>query len=371
MRNLSTTKFALFFTRGLSLAKWDHLGMIMREIKIYQELATHLGHMYLFTYGVNEEQKYKHLFPENVTIISRPQWIPVILYSFLIPLIHKKILKKVDIMKTNQMDGSYAAVISKKLFRNKLIIRCGYEWLQFVEIAKRSFIKRSIAYLVEFFAYKNADAIVQTSVGARDFVIQRFGVAKEKLVLIPNYVNTDTFSPLPIPREKGRVIAVGRLEDQKNLFNLIEAFKGLSLHLVFVGKGSLKEALEDHAKKHVVSVEFKGVLPQTDIIKELSKSEIYILPSLYEGHPKTLIEAMSCGLPCIGSDVSGINDTIEDGKNGIICQTDVESIRRALVLLSGDTNLRETLGENARATIIGKYSFEKTVEKELSVYKSL
>ncbi len=371
MKNPNEITFALFFTRGLSLTKWDNLGMLSREIKMYQSLARSMKMLYLFTYGHNEAEKYASLFPSNVRIISKPRWMPALLYSFFLPIMRVKILRTVDVAKTNQMDGSWAAVLTKKMFGAKLVVRCGYEWLHFIEIAKRSFVKRWWAFFVERYAYTNADVIIQTSTGARDFVVSRFGIPLEKIVLIPNYVNTDFFEPKPLPKEEGRVTAVGRLEPQKNLFNLIEAMKGLPLRLVLIGKGSLKEELEATAKKCGVQVEFMGAIPQAEIIDELSKTSIYALPSLYEGHPKTLLEAMSCGVAVVGSNTSGINDTITDGVDGIICETDVESIRHALARLAENADLRARLGTSARKTILDTYSFEKILERELAIYSSL
>lgn len=366
---LENKSLAVFFTRGLSFVRWDKLGMFEREIKIYQALSKEFKEIYFFSYG--NDEKYHKLFSENVKIVSKPKFVPSLFYSFLIPFIHYRILKNIDILKTNQMDGSWSAVITKKLFRNKLVIRCGYEWLNFIEISNRPLWKRFFAKIVENFSYKNANIIIQTSKGAIDFLIKRFEIDSNKIFLIPNYVNIDFFTPQYVVKEAGRIIVVGRLEPQKNLFNLIEAVQGLSVNLVFVGEGSQREDLEIFAKTKGVKVCFMGKLPQSDIVKELSISEIYAIPSIYEGHPKALLEAMSCGLACVGSNIPGINDTIADGQDGIICGTDVESINHSIKLLICNRELREKIGLNARKKILEKFSLEKIISRERELYKLL
>ncbi len=358
----------LIFTRAISLLDWQRLGTLSKEIKPYVELSKYFKKIYFFTYGIND-QSFKRFLPENVEIKSRPKFIPSFLYVFLMPLVHKNTFKKIEYLKTNQMDGSLAGVLAKKLFKSKLILRCGYEWLRYLEASRSSYWKRKIAYLIEKIAYKNADKISVTSVEASDFIKKRFMVSDARINIIGNYVDTDKFSPMPIDKDAKRVIFVGRLEKIKNLFNVIEALSGLSLHLVLIGEGNLREKLESHARLHKVEVEFLGNISQDSLPKELNKSSLFILASFSEGNPKVLLEAMSTGLPCIGADVSGIQNIIRNGSNGILSKTDALSLHVALEKLSSDESLRIKLGAEARKLMIEQYSFEKIFQKELFLYE--
>ena len=87
--------------------------------------------------------------------------------------------------------------------------------------------------------------------------------------------------------------------------------------------------------------------------------------------PKTLLEAMACGLPVIGTDVKGINEVIDHRNNGIICNTDPDSIRVAIVTLMEDEVLKQKLGENARKTIVENYSLDNLAGKELELLEAL
>ena len=370
MQNLNQSNLALFFTRGMSLAKWDKLGMLRREIRTYQELATHFKTIYFFTYG-ERDASYASLLPSNIHIIEKPTWIPSNFYSLVLPFVHRAILKKVTILKTNQMDGSWAAVIAKKLFNKKLVVRCGYEWLSFIEKGNRAKWKKIFAYMVEKFAYTNADKVIITSQDDRDFIINRFAIAPSTVQVIPNYIDTQKFKPLPVLKESDRVLFLGRFEDQKNLFNLVKGMEGLSVRLVMIGSGSQKEQLITLAKECGVTIEFLGNISQDEIPNELNKSQVFVLPSLYEGNPKALLEAMSCAIPCVGTRAPGIDNVLTDGKDGILCELDAVSIHEALKRVLEDQQLRDRIGQGARETILSTFSLEKVLEKELALHTSL
>lgn len=368
---IDNSNLALLFTRGISFSMWKKSGLLEREVKIYQELSKKFKSIYFFTYGVHEEDKYSELFSSNVHIICRPNYIPKTLYSFLIPFIHRKIWKKISIVKTNQMDGSYVAVFVKKMYGIKMFLRMGYEWLEYLRKEKRPLIKRLIGWLTEYFAYKNADVISISSEGGKKFILENFKVASEKITIIPNYVDTNKFSPNYTGKDLNRLIFVGRLEPVKNLINLVDAISKTDIKLVLVGEGSQKDSLAKTAKEKNSNVEFLGIVSQNKLPEELNKSSAFILPSFSEGNPKALLEAMSCGLACIGSSVPGISSIIKDGENGLLCGTDVESIKQSLDTLMKNDDLKIRLGLSAREAIVKNFSFENILEKEVNIYNSI
>ena len=95
------------------------------------------------------------------------------------------------------------------------------------------------------------------------------------------------------------------------------------------------------------------------------------MPSIAEGNPKVLLEAMSCGIACIGSNIRGINNIIKHKENGFLCETDSISIRDAIVELYNDENLRNKIGKNARKFILDNCSLELITEKEYSFYQEI
>lgn len=371
MKELKNKKLALFFSCGISLKMWESAGNLSREIRPYIELARYLDEIYFFTYGDTTDSQYYKLFPKNIRIFPRRFGLPSKSYSLFLPLFYRKELKSVDFLKTNQMSGAWVAVLAKWLYKKKLILRCGYEWLLLSERLNKSTWKRKIIYLVEKVAYKTADKIILTSKEDKKFVTKRFRINPEKIEIIPNYIDVDLFKILNVPKEKNRIIFVGRLEEEKNLFNLIEAIANIPVKLVLIGSGSLKQKLKEFSKEQKANVEFKENIANEKLPEDLNKSEIFILPSFYEGCPKTLLEAMSCGLAVIGTKVAGVKEIIKHKVNGYLCAANSESIRKAICEVLEDNALREKIGQNARKTILENFSLERILEKEVEIYKSL
>ncbi len=371
MISLEKKTIALFFTKGVSLEVWDRIGMLDREVALYKELARSLRGVFFFTYGTSKDAQYRKQLPQNIAIVSQIFPLPAFLYSFLFPFLQWKILRTVDVLKTNQMLGSWSAVLAKILYRKKLIVRCGYEWLEVMKRRKMAFWKLKAAAFLEHLSYKAADIVVFSNEADKEYARKRFRLDSRKLFIVPNFVDTRQFAPLPIEKEEGRIFFVGKLEDQKNVFPLIEAVSSLRVRLIIVGNGSLRQSLEDFAKKRQAPVEFWGNVPNHRLPEELNKSQLFILPSLYEGHPKALLEAMSCGLPCIGTDVKGINTIIEHKKNGYLCEPSAESLRSAIETVLEDQALRVGMAEAARQTILENFTLDRIVLKELELYRKL
>lgn len=372
MGDLKQKTLVLFFTIGVSLKKWQKIGMLSREIRPYNFLAKHFKKVYFITYGGKEDLEFKKDLTENVEILPKKiPLLPSVIYAFFIPLIYRKELEEADIYKTNQMAAVPPAILGKCLYGKKFMVRCGYEWLSFLE-KRKNFLKRTIVQFLEKIAYKNADIIVLSSARDKKFVENKFETNPAKIGIIPNYVDTDLFKPLNIPKEKNRICFVGGMSCQKNPLNLLKAVDGLDVKLVLFGKeemGGKVKLMAEKVKK--AKIKFRGNILNNQLPEELNKSELFILPSLYEGNPKVLLEAMACGLPCIGTDVEGIKEIIRHKENGYLCQTDSSSIRKAIREVLGDKELQEKMGKQARQTILENFDLGKILEKEIRVYQSL
>lgn len=364
-------KLALFFTTGVSLKNWEKVGNLEREVRLYKELTKCFNKIYFFTYGDNSDLKYPYVLNRDIKIFSKKCKITSKIYMFLLPILYRKELKTVDILKTNQMNGAIAAVLTKWLYRKKLIVRCGYEWLNFLENQKCNIWKKIIVYIIEKIVYRASDKIILTSQKDKKYVESKFNISSTKIKVIPNYIDTELFEPMSLKKEENRICFVGRLEKQKNLFNLIEALVGLPVKLVIFGDGSLKRDLKNYAREQKAKVEFKGNIPNQRLPEELNKSELFILPSFYEGCPKVLLEAMSCGLPCIGTNSTGIKEIIKHKENGYLCRTDAVSIKKAILDVLNNERLKERLSKNARKTIVEHFNLESILKEEEKVYESL
>lgn len=369
---LKNKKLALFFTTGISLKTWEKVGNLDREIKPYKELTKCFKEIYFFTYGKKDDLKYKSVLSQNIKIFPNKWSFPSKIYSFLLPLFYRRELKKVDILKTNQISGSWTAWLTKFLFRKRLVVRCGYQWRSVLEKSKAKKWKIWLVSLIENFIYKKADTIILTFTKAKKDIEKQYKIPSSKIEVIPNYIDTDLFKPREVRKEKARICFVGRLSPEKNLSNLLKSVDGLDVKLVIFGSGRLKEKLKKKAKEiKRAKIEFRENISNNLLPEELNKSELFILPSFYEGNPKTLLEAMACGLPVIGTNVEGIKEIIKHKENGYLCETSADSIKEAIKEVINNKELQERMGKGARQTIVDNFNLEKMLKKEIGVYESL
>lgn len=172
------------------------------------------------------------------------------------------------------------------------------------------------------------------------------------------------------PKEQVTLLYVGRLAQEKGLEYLLRAVAELKaarrerFQLLLVGEGPLKEELETLADKLGVAelVEFLGFKPYKELGELYEKADILVLPSLSEGIPKVLLEAMAKNLPIIATEVGGIPDVVHDEQTGLLVRPrDAKAIERAIARLLDDPNLYARVLEGQR-----RFIAENTVEKETS-----
>ncbi|MBL7196731.1 MAG: glycosyltransferase family 4 protein [Candidatus Omnitrophica bacterium] len=370
-------KLALFFSFRISLRDWHELGLIEREVSLYNKLSKHFEKIYFFTYGDSRDKMLSSYLSKNIEIIPVPfihkggrkgkNILVMMVYSVILPLVHWRILRKVDILKTNQISGSWTALITKLIFSKKLILRCGYIWSYIAFQNKENVIKRYIKRLLERITCVFADLVVCSSISDKKYLNNNYGI---KAKIIPNYVDTGFFKPLGRPKLKNSVCFVGRLEREKNLLTLLEALKGLPYRLTIIGSGSMRAELEEEAQKYNVNVRFMNNVPHSKLPEILNQHEIFMLPSFYEGTPKALLEAMACGLAVIGTNVKGINEIIEHRKNGILSMVDSKSIGSAIQGLMEDEFLKNALGAKSVEKIRKEYALNMLVEQEKKIIDS-
>jgi len=162
--------------------------------------------------------------------------------------------------------------------------------------------------------------------------------------------------------EGEKLVYVGRLTRKKGVEYLISAMKLVrDVDLLIVGDGSNGQRLEKMA--HGLRVEFAGGVPPERIYQYLKQAKIVILPSLYEGLPNVILEAMSMGVPVIATRVGGVPDVIKDGETGLLVEPGrVEELAISIKKLIEDDNLRRKISKNCLKEV-KKYSWDHVVER--------
>ncbi|MFQ5456476.1 MAG: glycosyltransferase family 4 protein [Nitrospirota bacterium] len=373
---LKDISLTLFFTGGIGLNTWAKVGNLEREIAIYQRLTENLRAVNFVTYGGCKDKQYlSQMGKIGVYPIWWSPFISVNIFHLLFR--YWKILMQSDILKTNQISGVEIPIWFKRHFNKKLIVRCGYLHSRFSE--QEGYDEKTVnaAKAYERKAFESADIGVVPTEHDRDWVVKSHGIPIEKLRVIPNYVDVGIFTPSEEKKESlFDVVFVGRSGLEKNLLALLGAIailkaRGRSIRLLFIGGCARDRRLKEICEEKRLEVTFLGNIPNKDLPDYLFQSSVFILPSHHEGHPKVLLEAMSCGLPCIGTRVEGIKELITHRKTGYLCNIDAKSIADAIEVVFSDEAMRKKMGENARRYVLENFSVERALKMELEVIREV
>ncbi len=134
-----------------------------------------------------------------------------------------------------------------------------------------------------------------------------------------------------------------------------------------IGEGKLRPQLQEKFADLASKLTWEGGVPNSELPEFINRAGIFVLPSLYEGHPKSLIEAMACGIPVIGCDSPGIREIISHGKNGLLCSPDANALKRAIKMVLNDSALAENIASNARKFVERNFSLDSIASLEISL----
>ena len=360
-------ELVLFFTRGVALQTWDHIGMFDREVALYRRLQECGVHVTFVTYGNSTDLRYADRI-RGICILCNRWSLPQKWYERLLPWLHARYLRQANVLKTNQTKGSDVALRAAYHWKKPLVARCGYMWSESVgQQQGQMSAAAQHARSIEARIFSAASQIIVTTPMMAADITERIPESAKRIVIIPNYVEIDRFAPSDDVRWDYDVIFIGRISPEKNVGALLEAVESLPVKLCIIGTGELQAEFQEKYAKLGERVFWSGNMPNKSLPAYLTRSRVFILPSHYEGHPKTLLEAMSCGLPVIGADRPGIRELLRHGETGWLCGTDARSIREAIQHLLLHPDLCMRMGHNARQFVVENFSLERVVEIEMRV----
>ena len=222
--------------------------------------------------------------------------------------------------------------------------------------------------------YELVDAIsVPSSYAAQTFV-QR-GFSEDKIIKNNLGVNLSIFgnSPHPIRKDCEKILFVGRIGIRKGIPNLLAGFADLKtkakLHLI----GPIESGFENYLRKAPLDrVIVRGPITFNKLPAEYEDTDIFCLPSLEEGFPLVILQALASGCPVITTKAAGASDIIKNGVNGIILPDNSPSnITKALRRLYENPELRSNLSIMAKKSVLNRFSWNHYVDRAVLAYKNL
>ncbi len=367
-------KLALFFTYGMSVKAWRNAGLVTRDALLYEHLAKCGVDVHFITYGDEKDGDY---LPEGslIRVHGKPRNMGNLRYGLSIPSLHHHVLKEIDVIKSHQVIGARFAVRAKKTHNKPYLARCGYLPSVFLAGQNAGPLARGVNYLEERFSFRAADIFCVPSRVEIDYLSRRYGVKAGKGRVCPNWIDADVFKPdLSVEKKSRRICFVGRFEAQKQPLLLLDALRGMEdVELLMIGGGPLRKAIDARIREYGIAATVLDRVDNEDLPRHLNSSALYVLPTLFEGgSPKTLLEAMSCGLPVIGTTAFGADEAFDNGVHGLkVAPRDVDGLRQTITGLLDSSDKAGKMGEKGRKRIIETYSIEKAVEREIALLKEL
>ena len=214
-------------------------------------------------------------------------------------------------------------------------------------------------------------------------LIDLYKLNPNKIIVLPNIIDTNHFRPLPKKKSKYfTILYVGRFERAKGVETLVKSFINLSkniknIRLINIGEyrgNSLEKCICWLKKGNLLSqVKFKGFLNYEDLPIQYAKADIVVSPSeIYESFSYTVAQGMACSKAVIASDIGGIPETLNFGNSGLLFPPgDVDSLSNQIEELYNDSEKIKALGEKARLFCKNNFSIELLKPRFMEYYQSL
>ena len=272
--------------------------------------------------------------------------------------------------------GFIGVIVAKIMGRPVFVTAHGMDINNFEE---KTFFKRLIQ-----FSLNNCNKTIAVSKNLALKMIS-FGVTEDKIIILRNAVDTNRFKPTNnqkireiynINNKDILILFVGYLDTFKGIFELINAFYKIqhdnkNVKLMIVGTGPKEHEIKDKVIKMNLknSITFTGNLKPEEIPDYYPAADIFALPSHTEGLPLVVLEAMSCGLPIIASNVGGIPEVVNEGKNGfLISPKNEEILTEKLRILIKNTQLRKQFAKKSAEIIENEFDITKKINRLINLY---
>ncbi|MDH5220481.1 MAG: glycosyltransferase family 4 protein [Betaproteobacteria bacterium] len=242
---------------------------------------------------------------------------------------------------------------------------------------QKSVHKRVLHRAIDRFLLRWTDEVICVAKSDRDLALKEGLALPDHVSVIYNGIEPSRFEPRGA---KGRahdrfiVGTVGRLHEQKGHAHLLEAAALVrralpQVQFRIIGDGPLRGQLEAQARMHRVDdvVEFLGA--RDDVPEQLRQFDLFVLPSLWEGLPYVLLEAMAAGVPVVATDVDGVREVIADRAEGVLVPPrNAQALADAVIDLAANGAWRAELGAKGAHIVRERFGLDTMIEQTMGAY---
>jgi glycosyltransferase involved in cell wall biosynthesis len=246
--------------------------------------------------------------------------------------------------------------------------------------------KRYAHAVAERLLMAGTDRVVVSADSVRDFYVKQVHADPAKVDVILNAVDfsqgdatiskAEMRATLGIPAEARVAGVIARLTEQKGhryLFDALASTAALSdVHLLVVGGGEQRDLLGRAVDARGLSSRVHFLGPRRDLGNLLAAMDVFVLPSLWEGLPLSMVLAMGAAVPVVATAVAGVPEVVEDGRTGLLVPpADASALGVALTRLFADRALAERIGQDARAAVLPRFGIDRYVDSIVGLYDRL
>ncbi len=225
---------------------------------------------------------------------------------------------------------------------------------------------------------RRLDALLTSSPTSARRLARDFRVRPERVHMVWNGIDTDLFRPDPaVPRVPGQILCVGRASDpNKGIPTLVEALARIpaTARLVLVDSDHPESPARRRARALGVEgrISFTGRVPVETLVDLYRRSQVAVVPSLYEGFGLPAVEALACGTPVVATRAGALPDVLGAVGGGILVPPGhSDALARAVADLLRNPNQAEELGRRARKEVVARFSWERIAASTAEVYREV
>lgn len=298
----------------------------------------------------------------------------------------KKISTKVDVIHAHDWLVANAGIGLKHIFRKPLLVT-----MHSTEMGRRNGLHTTAEKMIhetEAWLTYEAWKVICCSDYMVSHVKYVFGLPNDKMVMVPNGVNTQSYdgaepnrsdfrSKFALPEEK-IVLYVGRLVYEKGIHVLINAvpkiLSNVNAKFIIVGSGYMKEQLLNIVRSMGLEhkVLFEGFMDETTLVRLQKCADVSVVPSLFEPFGIVALEAMAAKSPVVASDTGGLSEIIEHDVTGVkVYANNPDSLGWGITKVLQDEGYANHLRQNAYKRIQEKFDWEKIAQQTKKIYEGV